>query len=103
MNGPAFFVAKLLPDFFTTALEYSHSRAILLKNFYMSRIPWRKSAMKLIEIKEMAKQHNIKTARMNKAELIRAIQLAERNEPCFATGVSSNCCQGTCLWREECE
>lgn len=59
--------------------------------------------MKLVEIKEMAKQHGIRVGRMNKAELIRAIQLAERNNPCFATGASAHCGQNACLWREECE
>ena len=59
--------------------------------------------MKLTEIKELAKQHGIKPGKMNKAELVRAIQLAERNDPCFATGTSSTCGQNACLWREDCE
>jgi len=59
--------------------------------------------MKLIEIKDLAKQHGIKPGRMNKAELIRAIQLAEHNDPCFATGASATCGQNACLWREDCE
>jgi lysyl-tRNA synthetase class II len=36
--------------------------------------------MKLEEIKEMAKQHNIKVGKLKKAELVRAIQDAEGNE-----------------------
>jgi hypothetical protein len=59
--------------------------------------------MKLDEIKEIAKQHNIKVGRMKKAELIRAIQQAEENVVCFESGVSSSCGQGECSWREDCE
>lgn len=58
--------------------------------------------MKLVDIKEMAKQHGIKPGRMNKAELIRAIQLAEHNQPCFDTDAANNCGQDSCLWREDC-
>lgn len=38
--------------------------------------------MELEAIKEIAKQHNIKQAKMKKAELIRAIQQSEGNESC---------------------
>lgn len=58
--------------------------------------------MKLDEIREIAKQHGIKTGRMKKAELIRAIQHMEKNNPCFDTGKSSSCGQEGCLWREDC-
>jgi len=59
--------------------------------------------MKLEEIKEMAKQHQIKTARMKKAELVRAIQQAEGNEQCFDSGKTDACGQEMCLWREDCD
>jgi hypothetical protein len=59
--------------------------------------------MKLDEIKEMAKQHQIKTAKMKKAELIRAIQQAEGNEQCFESGKAAACGQEMCLWREDCD
>ena len=59
--------------------------------------------MKLEEIKEIAKQHNIKTGKMKKAELVRAIQQAENNDVCFETGQADTCGQGACLWREDCE
>lgn len=59
--------------------------------------------MKLDEIKEIAKQHGIKVGRMKKAELVRAIQLAEQNDPCFETGKSDVCGQDTCTWREDCQ
>ena len=58
--------------------------------------------MKLDDIKEIAKQHNIKAGRMKKAELVRTIQEAENNDACFETGMADNCGQESCLWREEC-
>ena len=58
--------------------------------------------MKLEEIKEIAKQHNIKAGKMKKAELVRAIQDAEGNELCFETGTADSCGQDACLWREAC-
>lgn len=58
--------------------------------------------MKLDDIKEIARQHNIKTGKLKKAELVRAIQQAEGNDVCFETGVSAECGQALCLWREDC-
>ena len=58
--------------------------------------------MKLDEIKEIAKQLNIKTGKMKKAELVTAIQQAEQNDPCFGTGSVDSCGQSECLWREDC-
>lgn len=58
--------------------------------------------MKLEEIKEIAKQHNIKVGKLKKAELVRAIQLAEGNDACFESGRSGECGQSACLWREDC-
>lgn len=59
--------------------------------------------MKLDEIKEIAKQHNIKTGKMKKADLVRAIQETEGNEVCFETGNADSCGQEKCLWREDCQ
>lgn len=59
--------------------------------------------MKVDEIREIAKQHGIKTGKMKKAELIRAIQEAEQNDACFGSGKVENCGQNICLWREDCE
>ncbi|MBT1073516.1 Rho termination factor N-terminal domain-containing protein [Pelotalea chapellei] len=59
--------------------------------------------MKLDEIKEIAKQHNIKTGKMKKSDLIRAIQEAEHNDACFDTGRVEECGQHVCLWREDCK
>lgn len=58
--------------------------------------------MKLDEIKEIAKLHNIKVGKMKKADLVRAIQQAENNNVCFETGQAKNCGQDACLWREDC-
>jgi hypothetical protein len=59
--------------------------------------------MKLDEIKEIAKQHDIKIAKMKKAELVRAIQSAEGNVPCFETGQAAGCGQSDCLWLSDCK
>jgi hypothetical protein len=58
--------------------------------------------MKLDEIKELAKQHDIKAGKMKKADLVRAIQEAEGNNVCFETGQASECGQIECLWRTDC-
>jgi hypothetical protein len=58
--------------------------------------------MKMDEIKEIAKRHNIKAGKMKKADLVRAVQLAEGNEVCFDTGKAAECSQSACLWREDC-
>jgi hypothetical protein len=58
--------------------------------------------MKLEEVKEIAKQHNIKAGKLKKADLVRAIQLAEQNDPCFETGKAVECGQEECLWRSDC-
>lgn len=57
--------------------------------------------MKLVEIKEMAKQMGIRIGKMNKAEIIRAIQVQEKNNPCFSADVEF-CEQDNCLWRGDC-
>jgi len=58
--------------------------------------------MKLEEIKEIAKRHNIKAGRLKRADLVRAIQDAEGNEGCFETGTAAICGQDACLWRGIC-
>lgn len=58
--------------------------------------------MKLEEIKEIARQHDIKVGKLKKAELVRAIQSAEGNDACFDAGQASGCGQADCLWREGC-
>jgi hypothetical protein len=58
--------------------------------------------MKLDEIKEIAKRHNIRTGKFKKTELVRAIQQAEGNLPCFDNGIAAQCGQKGCLWQEDC-
>lgn len=58
--------------------------------------------MKLDEIREIARQHNIKTGKAKKPELVRSIQQAEGNEPCFDSGKTAQCGQDNCMWREDC-
>jgi hypothetical protein len=58
--------------------------------------------MKLEEIKVIAKKHDIKVGKQKKAELVRAIQGAEKNDACFETGQASECGQEGCLWRPDC-
>lgn len=58
--------------------------------------------MKLDEIKEIAKRHAIKTGKMKKAELVRAIQQAEGNDVCYETGTVDHCGQDDCIWRGDC-
>lgn len=59
--------------------------------------------MKVTEIKTIAKQRNIKTGKITKTELVRAIQLDEGNSPCFDTKTSKICGQENCLWRQHCD
>lgn len=59
--------------------------------------------MKLDQVKEIATSRGLKAGKMKKAEIIRAIQSDEGNEPCFDTGKSAECGQLNCLWREDCE
>ncbi len=58
--------------------------------------------MKVQEIKEIAGKLGLKTGKLNKGGLIRSIQTAEGNIPCFGTGKAAVCGQSTCLWREDC-
>jgi ABC-type transporter Mla MlaB component len=60
------------------------------------------SCMKNDEIKEIAKRHNIKVGKAKKSDLVRAIQQAEGNLPCFDSNSSDQCGQDACLWRGDC-
>lgn len=57
--------------------------------------------MKLDDVKSLAREKGIKVGKLNKADLIRAIQTQENNTPCFSTGLES-CDQYQCLWRADC-
>ena len=57
--------------------------------------------MKMQEVREKAKEFGLKTGRMKKVDLIRAIQSEEGNTPCFKTADTS-CDQADCLWKNDC-
>lgn len=40
-------------------------------------------------------------SKMKKADMVRSIQVAEGNSPCFQTGATS-CDQENCCWRSDC-
>jgi hypothetical protein len=58
--------------------------------------------MKIQDIREIARKNGVRVGRLNKIELIRAIQKTEGNEDCFATPYVRECNQMNCLWREDC-
>lgn len=57
--------------------------------------------MTVKEIKAIAKKMGINAGKMKKTDLVRSIQAAEGNTPCFQTGVTS-CDQENCCWRSDC-
>lgn len=58
--------------------------------------------MNMNGVKDKAREMNIKPGSMNKKELIRSIQEAEGNTPCFKTDQLS-CDQSACSWRIDCK
>jgi hypothetical protein len=57
--------------------------------------------MNVTIIKQKAKELGVKTAKKDTTELIKSIQQAEGNSPCFKSG-SASCGQQNCLWRIDC-
>lgn len=57
--------------------------------------------MLMEDVREKAKALGIKTSRAKKADIIRAIQKAEGNFPCFETA-KDYCDQYACCFREDC-
>lgn len=57
--------------------------------------------MRMDEVREKAKKFGLKTSRMKKDDLIRAIQTAEGNFPCFGSA-GQYCDQQGCCWQDEC-
>jgi len=53
------------------------------------------------ELKVMARDLGVGTSRLHKAELVKAIQLAEGNFDCFGTA-EDYCDQLNCLFRMDC-
>ncbi len=58
--------------------------------------------MNMQEIRDIAKNHGLKAARLNKVQLVQAIQQVEGNFDCFASAREGYCDQGGCLWRRDC-
>lgn len=58
--------------------------------------------MNMQEIRAIAKQLEIKSSGLSKAELVKRIQLGEGNIDCYATTGASTCDQTECLWRKDC-
>jgi hypothetical protein len=58
--------------------------------------------MDMSVVKQKAKALGVKIApRTNSVDLIKSIQQAEGNFPCFKTAIGS-CDQAGCLWRTDC-
>ena len=58
--------------------------------------------MNMQDLRKRAKAMGINPNKMNKADLIRAIQRAEGNIDCFATARVEDCGELGCLWRTDC-
>jgi hypothetical protein len=58
--------------------------------------------MKIQELRVIAKEKGIGTAKMTKADMIRAIQRAEGNFDCFGKAKDGSCDQAGCAWMEDC-
>jgi len=58
--------------------------------------------MKMKDIQKIAKNKGIDAEKMNKTDLIRAIQKAEGNKDCYATPAVKTCGQSNCLWSADC-
>ncbi len=57
--------------------------------------------MKMYEVRTRAKMLHVRTFGRKKAEVIKAIQSAEGNFPCFGSAIG-DCDQGGCCWRCMC-
>jgi hypothetical protein len=59
--------------------------------------------MKLQEVHAIARAKGIKMSNQkDQTLLIREIQKAEGNYPCYGTATSGICDQAGCLWRKDC-
>ena len=52
-------------------------------------------------IKTIAKKMGLQVNKMKKTDMVRYIQSAEGNTPCFQSGLTS-CDQQNCCWRSDC-
>ena len=59
--------------------------------------------MLLSQLQDQARSLGLSpAARMRKADLIRAVQTAEGNSPCFGAEWRYSCVQQDCAWRQDC-
>lgn len=58
--------------------------------------------MKMNQIREKAKALGILPGKLEKTELIHAIQITEGNTPCFGQARNSDCPYTDCCFRKEC-
>lgn len=58
--------------------------------------------MHIQEIRTIAREYGLKTGRVSKIDIIRAIQRKEGNFDYFATPADRFCDQKTCLWKKDC-
>ena len=58
--------------------------------------------MKIQKVRSIAKTKEVNSSRMSKGEIIRAVQEAEGNFPCFGTAQDGFCDQQACMWKEDC-
>jgi len=58
--------------------------------------------MNMQEVRKIAKDYQIKTAKMGKAELIKMVQKAQGHFDCFGTPLMGECDQMECMWRSDC-
>ena len=54
------------------------------------------------QLQQLARQKNIQTVGLEKKDVIRALQRAEKNLDCFGTDRISVCQEEACLWRKDC-
>lgn len=58
--------------------------------------------MNMQQIRGIAKRYDIKSSRLSKISLVKAIQHSEGSFDCFATATDGYCDQANCLWRADC-
>jgi hypothetical protein len=62
----------------------------------------RRRIMKILWVREIARELGLNPGKAGKVELIRAIQIKEGYFDCFATAYAGVCDQTGCRWREDC-
>ena len=58
--------------------------------------------MKFSDIQKYARILGVNSFGMKKIDLIKAIQKAENNIPCYGTTRVEHCGEMSCLWRSDC-